>query len=80
MMAILDFVGVHNLAARCVTTPLDAATIFSEPDSGGFRTSAWGRLHDRFYDDFLERVRTTAYAVSLKSQFDSEWKLRNGQY
>ena len=80
MTATLDFAGVHNLAARCVNTPLDASTIFSEPDSEGFRTSAWGRIRDRDYDDFLERVRTTAYAVALKSQYVAAWRLKTGHY
>lgn len=77
---VLDFVGLHNLAALCVNTPLDASTIFTEPDSEGWRTSTWGRLHDRFYADFLERVRTTAQCVALKSQYVAAWRLANGQY
>ena len=73
-MTVLDHVQLHNLCAHCVNTPLDASAVFGEPDSEGFRTSAWGRLHDRNYAAFLVQVQLTAHVVSLKAGFVAAWK------
>lgn len=76
-MMVLDFVGVHNLCARVFQEQLDATTIFTEPDAEGWRVSPWGRLHDRNYDEFLERVRSTASAENIKAKIVANWNKEN---
>lgn len=79
-MITLDFVEVHRLCSRVAEEGLIPENVFGE-EIDGYRESVYGGfIRGVDYDAFLERCQTTSRCVALKKQYDSAWKIANGQY